>query len=486
MTIASLINASPQLSWFYDELRERNGKLGANAPRMLALQSSLDKNGALSSPHKLSMILIMANVYNTLHIIPKKGTEYDKAIKIAYDYFQKEAIDVLVVSTHSDAADNDADFGDGGVLTIKNININVFFPYLAPTATIIFLGCFQAPLAMEASKVLGLSTLGATDILNNLSFYFHSCQVHQRLELIVDNSGKQVGRIFKKGQELIPCRDDRWFTEKFKVVEKMVFQFPHCTFFSDLGDIYMGGIGVAQNAKEALKYYYLAANLGLSYAQMTLGRLYYEGSQVVQDYVKALKYFELAANQNDSRAQNYLGECHYYGRGVSQDYRKAVECYRRAAHQEDIGAQCNLGRCYFEGEGVTQNHSKAVKYYRLAANQGDASAQYDLAECYYDGEGVARNYTEAAKYYRLAANQGDSDAQYSLGVLYHNGEGVIKNDRTAVRYLQQAVDKGNSNAQDLLDIIHRENLHSTGKSRRFSSNLKRKSANRSFQVTPVI
>ena len=62
----------------------------------------------------------------------------------------------------------------------------------------------------------------------------------------------------------------------------------------NLGFMYSSGQGVAQDYKEAVKWYRLAAEQGYVAAQTSLGMMYGNGQGVAQDYVMAHMYWNIA------------------------------------------------------------------------------------------------------------------------------------------------------------------------------------------------
>ena len=74
----------------------------------------------------------------------------------------------------------------------------------------------------------------------------------------------------------------------------------------NLGHAYSKGTGVQHDAKEAEKWYRLAAAQGLKEAQFNLGLRYHNGEGVDQDTEEAFKWYRLAAAQGLAEAQNTL------------------------------------------------------------------------------------------------------------------------------------------------------------------------------------
>jgi TPR repeat protein len=63
-----------------------------------------------------------------------------------------------------------------------------------------------------------------------------------------------------------------------------------------------GGMGVAQDYKEAVKWYTKAAEQGDALAQFNLGVMYSNDEGVVQDFKSAHMWFNIAAANGSSRA----------------------------------------------------------------------------------------------------------------------------------------------------------------------------------------
>ena len=74
---------------------------------------------------------------------------------------------------------------------------------------------------------------------------------------------------------------------------------------------YFNGEGVAQNWKEAVRWYRKAAERGNAYAQFNLGLSYYYGEGISKNLDEALKWFRKAAEQGHADAQKKLQELGY-------------------------------------------------------------------------------------------------------------------------------------------------------------------------------
>ncbi len=184
-----------------------------------------------------------------------------------------------------------------------------------------------------------------------------------------------------------------------------------------LGLCYDHGIGVTQDAKQAVRWYRAAAEQGYASGQCNLGHCYTQGRGIPQDYIEAVRWYRAAADQGHVRGQYYLGWCYDLGKGVPEDYKEAVRWYRAAAEQGYASGQCNLGYCYTQGRGIPQDYIEAVRWYRAAADQGHVRGQYYLGLCYRNGAGVAKDPAKALYWFELAATQGNKEAQNQLKAL---------------------------------------------------------------------
>ena len=72
----------------------------------------------------------------------------------------------------------------------------------------------------------------------------------------------------------------------------------------NLAVLYQDGLGVQQNAQQALYWYEQAGKQGDAEAQFMAGLMYCGDMGVAQDYAKAVYWYTLAAQQGHSEAQN--------------------------------------------------------------------------------------------------------------------------------------------------------------------------------------
>lgn len=243
---------------------------------------------------------------------------------------------------------------------------------------------------------------------------------------------------------------------------------------------------VRDSMVEAVKWFTLAAQQGVSEAQFNLGLTYAKGQGVPQDLAQALKYFTQSAQQGFVPAQFKVAQAYASGQGVDQDLTVAAYWYDQAAQHNHASAQYRLGLMYLQGQGVNAQAKLGFKYvkaaaannlpeaqlalaslyergygveaapaaaaywYAQAAAQGLVEAQVKLGNLYAQGRGVPQNYEHAIEWFTKAAEQEDMDAQFNLGAMYYQGQGVPKDIKTAVMWYSRAAQQGDAQAQALV------------------------------------
>jgi len=113
-----------------------------------------------------------------------------------------------------------------------------------------------------------------------------------------------------------------------------------------------------------------AAEQGFAEAQRNLGQLFDFGYGVAQNDKEAAKWYRKAAEQGHAEAQSSLGNFFRMGRGVAQSDKEGVRWIKKAAEQGHEGAQCNLGCLFREGRGVTQSDVEAVHWWKKQPKMG--------------------------------------------------------------------------------------------------------------------
>ena len=116
-----------------------------------------------------------------------------------------------------------------------------------------------------------------------------------------------------------------------------------------------------------------------------------------EEYREALKLYVVAAERGHAGALNNIGVTYARGAGVARDDEEAVRWFRKGAEKGYAPAMSNLGVAYEQGQGVARDYEEAVRWFRKCAEKGYALAMFRLAKLYNAGKGVARDDAEAAR-----------------------------------------------------------------------------------------
>lgn len=126
--------------------------------------------------------------------------------------------------------------------------------------------------------------------------------------------------------------------------------------------------------EEALRLLHPLAEQGSASAQTQLGIIYLSGLGGANKLTEAAKWFRKAADQGVARAQNFLGAMYQMGAGVPQNKTQAIGWNRRAADQGYAPAQCSLGQNHATGFLVPKDLIAAHMWLSLCISQGHDGA----------------------------------------------------------------------------------------------------------------
>lgn len=270
-----------------------------------------------------------------------------------------------------------------------------------------------------------------------------------------------------------------------------------------IGKMYLRGLGVDQNDKEAVRWLSLAVSGSNPnvYAAFSLAGMYRRGQGVEADNAEAFRLYKVAADDASSgnayanyevakmlqsgigtpsdpeeAARRYalaysgflklekssldenllyrLGQMNYEGVGTEKNLDRAVDYFKRAAELKNSNALFGLGKIFLDKEYQRYDPEKGIRYLQEAAELGNAFAQTRLGKLYMTGEHLPEDLDAAIKWFTAAAVQKESMAQYYLGKInYAPPDDRQKNIPLAVRYLEMSASSNNAYAQNLLGKI---------------------------------
>jgi TPR repeat protein len=229
-----------------------------------------------------------------------------------------------------------------------------------------------------------------------------------------------------------------------------------------LGMAYQVGCpGAHSDAKEALRWYHVAADRGSSIAANQIAVSFDPSERFVggrgQDTDEALKWYRKAAERGDDAVALYnVGEMLHQRKKDSE----AVDWYRRAMDKGDTNSPWPLADLYKSGAALPEkskkdNWKEGLDVLQRSADAGNAGAQYVMAESYRQGWfGVDRRPQEAVVLLRRSAEQGFPAAELAVGDLYLEGKLLSKDKAEAAKWYLKAADHEQAAAALNLAIMY--------------------------------
>lgn len=224
----------------------------------------------------------------------------------------------------------------------------------------------------------------------------------------------------------------------------------------NLGGMYSGGKGVAQNDKRAFECHYQAAQAGYAFEMSNLALYYQYGYGTEKDEEEAMKWYIRSAGMGNPGSQLTLGKIYLYGYcGQKENSEKGIELITKAAEQNYSPALTSLGYLYWEGKHVKEDLSKSFVYSLRAIeyDNDNTTAMINVAHDYKGGRGTDKDYLKSMEYYLKAQKSDPSQADINLyiGRLYRDGgPNLAKNESEYIRYCELAIEQGSTNAKDEL------------------------------------
>mmetsp|Transcript_15150 Transcript_15150/g.23593 ORF Transcript_15150/g.23593 Transcript_15150/m.23593 type:complete len:223 (+) Transcript_15150:328-996(+) len=208
------------------------------------------------------------------------------------------------------------------------------------------------------------------------------------------------------------------------------------------------GSGFAQDKREAVRYFKLASEQGLTEAQYNLGLIYERGDGVPADAEAAVHQFTLASHKDEFMAMVKLALACISGTGTEVDHGRAVDLLWRPARKGIPEAQFLLGYLLINEMGKENDTKEGIKFMSEAAVNGMTRAQHYMGVCFQTGHGgLGQDHGEAIKWFQAAAKAGNGESMYSLYEILSKGKGM---ERQAEKWLKQAAEKGVPAAADRL------------------------------------
>ncbi len=128
--------------------------------------------------------------------------------------------------------------------------------------------------------------------------------------------------------------------------------------------MYLRGLGVPLDFKEAAKWYMKAADQDIPAAEYNLAIMYEEGQGVAQDNSEAFNWCTKAAEGGDADAQNELAGMYEDGVGVAQELVRAHMWYTLATTSKSVQEDASKSLARIAGRMTAQQLTQAQEMAR--------------------------------------------------------------------------------------------------------------------------
>lgn len=221
-----------------------------------------------------------------------------------------------------------------------------------------------------------------------------------------------------------------------------------------LGEIDLGEVDKETAIKNVIEYYEKAAENGNAEAGYCLYKIFSSDENscepVKKDDEQAIYWLQKAAYLGYVKAQIKFGEYIEKSQDNKSQYEKnkeAFEWYKKAAQQKNDDAYMKIAESYALGKGIKEDKGKAFEWYERAAREGNVRGEFQVAECYYYyGRGVNQDYKKAFDLYKDLADKKQPDAYFKLALCYDHGYGVQENQENAFKWYLKAAEAGYEDA----------------------------------------
>jgi TPR repeat protein len=252
----------------------------------------------------------------------------------------------------------------------------------------------------------------------------------------------------------------------------------------------LGCPGAHADAKEALRWYHMAADKGSSIAANQIGvsldpaerftgvrgqepdealKWYRKAAEAGNDAValynvgemlhqmkrdsEAVDWYRRAMDKGDATSAWALADLYKSGAAVphkskKDNWKEGLDLFQRAADKGNAGAQYVMAQTYMEGWfGADRRPQDAVSLFRRSAEQGFPAAEVVMGNLYFEGKLLSKDRTQAAEWYLKAADNEEAEAALSLALMYERGEGVSQDFPAAYMWYEFARMGGARGAQ---------------------------------------
>ena len=253
---------------------------------------------------------------------------------------------------------------------------------------------------------------------------------------------------FENAEQLDPSRIKKIITRYKSTVSENEPQA-----LNNLGTLYLKGLGVNKNEKQAKEYFLLAAKLGFPPAMYHLGLIFHKGLGVSADPARAEYWFRKAATLGDADAQFFLATILASKVDDEKKILESLEWFQLAAQNGLVTAQYNLAITRKRINPSQVFDKTSIYWLKKAAEKLHFESLKALYFFHYADKNKNDSLSNVLTKLKRLAELGDERAQYLLGLSYYAGKGVYLDKQEGLFWIKQAALGGLLEAQKYQKIL---------------------------------
>mgnify|MGYP001156943913 FL=1 len=238
---------------------------------------------------------------------------------------------------------------------------------------------------------------------------------------------------FENAEQLDPSRIKRLITKYKNTASENEPQA-----LNNLGTLYLKGLGVDKNEKQAKEYFLLAAKLGFPPAMYHVGLIFHKGLGVSADPARAEYWFRKAAALGDVDAQFFLATILASKVDDEKKILESLEWFQLAAQNGLVTAQYNLAITRKRVNPSQMFDETSIYWLNAAAEKLHFESLKALYVFHYSDRNRNDSLSNVVSKLKRIAELGDERAQYLLGLSYYAGKGIYLDEQEGLFWIKQA------------------------------------------------
>ncbi|MBR9651483.1 SEL1-like repeat protein [Thalassovita aquimarina] len=206
--------------------------------------------------------------------------------------------------------------------------------------------------------------------------------------------------------------------------------------------LYLQGVGIEEDQKQAFNWFLAAAEGGHVQAQYELSKAFARGRGTKKNDEEAARWLAEAAAAGHVEAQYFMSVALDTGNGMERNRAAAADWLRRSAEGGLVAAQRALGKKYLIGDYVKADAEEAVRWLTEAAKRGDTQAMFELGQAHLDGGTLPADPGRAWAWFQRASDDEYGPASAAMGRMLEQSTGDAPDLPKAVRFYRKALAQG--------------------------------------------